>query len=95
MKLLLDEMFTGYKDHFTILGWEAYTVDDAGLKGAGDMKVARYAKENGLILVTEDKRKPVEFMRLLGGRYVLVDTPMLVNMVINAVEEKYRDAAQT
>lgn len=32
MKLLLDEMFTGLKDHFTILGWEAYTVDDSGLK---------------------------------------------------------------
>lgn len=55
-------------------------MDDADLKGAGDMEVARYAKENELILVTEDKRKFVEFMKLLGGRYVLVDNPMLVNM---------------
>jgi predicted nuclease of predicted toxin-antitoxin system len=89
VKLLLDEMFTGLRDHFILLGWEAYTVDDVGLKGAGDMEVARYAKENGLILVTEDKRKPVDFMKLLGGRYVLVDTSMLVNMIIRAVEEKY------
>lgn len=59
------------------------------------MEVARYVKENGLIRVIEDKRKPVEFMRLLGGRYVLVDPPMLVNMMINSVEEKYGDAAQT
>jgi hypothetical protein len=43
-------------------------VDDSGLKGAGDMEVARYVKENGFIMVNEDKRKPVEFMRLLGDR---------------------------
>lgn len=88
-KLLLDEMFTGLKDHFTLLGWEAYTVEDVGLKGADDIGVARYAKEKGLILVTEDKRKPVEFMKLLGGRYILVDTPMVVRMIAQAVEEKY------
>jgi hypothetical protein len=30
-----------------------------------------------------------EFMKLLGGRHVLVDTPMLVKMMVGAVEEKY------
>lgn len=42
MRLLLDEMFTGLKDHFTILGWEAITVEDAFLKGADDKEIARY-----------------------------------------------------
>lgn len=36
MKPLLDEMFIGLKDHFTLLGWEAYTVEDAGLKGTDE-----------------------------------------------------------
>lgn len=88
MRLLLDEMFTGLKDHFTLLGWEAITVEDAGLKGAGDKEIARYAKEDGLILVTGD-RKPAELVKLIGGRCIHVDTPMLVNTIIRAVEERY------
>ena len=36
MKPPLDEMFTSLWDHFMLLGWEAYTVDDTGLKGTGD-----------------------------------------------------------
>ena len=89
MKLLLDEMFTGYKDHFEILGYEVRTVEDVGLKGSEDMKVARYAFDNDLILITEDKRKPVDFMKILQGKYVLVDASMIVKMIDNAVKEKY------
>ncbi|MBN2336124.1 DUF5615 family PIN-like protein [Candidatus Bathyarchaeota archaeon] len=89
MKLLLDEMYSGLKDHFRIMGLEAITLKDVGLKGSDDYEVAKYAHENGYVLVTGDKRKPVEYLELLGGRYVLVDTPMMVRMIVEAVEEKY------
>ena len=89
LKLLLDEMFTGYKDHFDILGYDVQTVEDVGLKGSEDMKVAKYAHENDYILITEDKRKPVDFMKILQGKYILVDASMIVKMIDNAVQEKY------
>lgn len=34
-------------------------------------------------------RKPAELVSLIGGRCVHVDTPMFVNTIITAVEEKY------
>ena len=89
LKLLLDEMFTGYKDHFEILGYDVRTVEDVGLKGSEDMKVAKYAYENDYILITEDKRKPVDFMKILHGKYILVDASMIVKMIDNAVQNKY------
>lgn len=89
MKILLDEMFTGLKEHFEILGWDVLTVEGIDMKGAPDKDVAQYAYKHDLILVTEDKRKPVEFMKLLGGKYVLVDTPMVVRMIEKEVKEKF------
>ncbi len=89
MRLLLDEMFTGYKDHFEILGYSVQTVEDVGLKGSDDMKVSRYAYDNDYILVTEDKRKPIDFMKILQGKYILVDASMIVKMIDTAIKEKY------
>jgi len=51
-KLLLDEMYSGLKEYFETLGWEALTVHDVGLQGAKDKDIVLYAKENNLILVT-------------------------------------------
>ena len=52
MKLLLDEMYTGLKDHLTVLGWEVETVRDAGITGKQDREIAEHAKRHGLLLVT-------------------------------------------
>jgi predicted nuclease of predicted toxin-antitoxin system len=82
-------MFTGYKDHFEILGYDVQTVEDVGLKGSEDMKVAKYAVDNDYILITEDKRKPVDFMKILQGKYILVDASMIVKMIDKAVQSKY------
>ena len=89
MRILLDEMFTGYKDHFDILGYDVQTVEDVGLKGQDDMRVAKYATENNYILITEDKKKPVDFMKILKGKYILVDASMVVKMINEAIKEKY------
>ncbi len=64
-----------------------------GLKGAGDMEVARYAKENGLILATEDKRKPVDFMKLLGDPDVVHDEQTRYRTRVNCANEGIPDGA--
>jgi len=53
------------------------------------MKVAKYAYDNDFILITEDKKKPVDFMKILQGKYILVDASMIVKMIDSAVKEKY------
>lgn len=83
-------MLTGLRDHFIILGWNVSTVDEVNLKGADDKTIARYAHEHDFILISEDRR-PVEFMRLLGGRYLLVDTTMIVRTIIDELEKKYQE----
>jgi len=88
MKVLLDEMLTGLKDHLDILGWDVFTVDDIGLKGSDDKNIAQYAYDNDFILVSED-RKPTEFLKLLGGKYLHVDSPMIVRMIMKELKEKY------
>jgi predicted nuclease of predicted toxin-antitoxin system len=88
MKVLLDEMLTGLKDHLDILGWDVSTVDDIGLKGSDDKNIAQYAYDNDFILVSED-RKPIEFLKLLGGRYLHVDSTMIVRTIMKELEEKY------
>ena len=52
LRLLLDEMYTGLKQHFEILGHDVETVQDADLKGAEDRRVVEYARDHGLLLVT-------------------------------------------
>ena len=88
VKILLDEMYTGFRDYFTVLGWEAKTVEEAELKGAQDRDIARYAVEHGLVLVSEDKRS-TELVELMGGKYLYVNTPMMVKMIVDAIEDKY------
>lgn len=88
MKVLLDEMLTGLRDHLEILGWDVTTVDDIGLKGSDDKSIAQHAYDKDYVLVSED-RKPIEFVKLLGGKYLLVDTPMIVRMIIKELIKKY------
>jgi predicted nuclease of predicted toxin-antitoxin system len=88
LKILLDEMLTGLKDHFAILEWDVSTVEDMGLKGADDKSIAQYAHDHDFILVSEDRR-PIEFIRLLGGKHLLLDTPMMVRMIMSELKKKY------
>lgn len=90
MKLLLDEMYTGLKEYFEILGWEVITVQDAGLKGAGDTKIIEYSKKNGLLIVTQDQ-KPADLADLKGVPYVLISKKMIARMVDAKIREKYPD----
>lgn len=88
MKLLLDEMYSGLKEYFEVLGCEVETVQDVSLSGKMDKEIAEHAKLYDLILVTED-RKPAELSELLGGRFFYVDNKTKATMIYERLQEKY------
>ena len=88
MKLLLDEMYSGLKEYFEVLGCEVETVQDVSLSGKMDKEIAEHAKQHDLILVTED-RKPAELSELLGGRFFYVDNKTKAMMIHEKLQEKY------
>ena len=93
MKLLLDEMYAGLKEYFEILGWEALTVQDAGLQGTKDKGIVEYAKKNNLLLLTRDQ-KPADLADLLGVKYVLISNAMVAKIADAKVREKYPNIKQ-
>ena len=90
MKILLDEMYSGLREYFEVLGWDVVTVQEAGLRGAKDRKVAEYAAENNLLLITQDQ-KPAELMELKGANFVLISSAMIAQMADQKIKEKYPD----
>ena len=86
-------MFAGLKEYFEILGWDVLTVQEGGLRGAKDRKVAEYAAENNLLLVTEDQ-KPAELMHLKGAKYVLISNAMIAKIADEKIREKYPNLKQ-
>ncbi|KXB08690.1 hypothetical protein AKJ56_00575 [candidate division MSBL1 archaeon SCGC-AAA382N08] len=88
MRLLLDEMYTGLKDYFEILGWDVSTVREEGLEGASDKKIVEYAKEKNFVIVTEDQ-KPAELAELENLPHVLVTKRLLASMIDSEIREKY------
>ena len=88
MKLLLDEMYSGLKEYFEVLGCEVETVQDALLSGKMDREIAEYAQKYNLILITED-RKPAELSELLDGRFFYVDNKTKAQMIFEKIQEKY------
>lgn len=90
MKLLLDEMYAGLKEYFETLGWNVLTVQDAGLQGAKDKDIVEYAKNNNLLLVTQDQ-KPADLAELTGVKYVLISNAMIAKIADEKIREKYPD----
>ncbi len=88
MKLLLDEMYAGLKEYFETLGWDVLTAQDAGLKGAKDKEVVDYARNNDLLLITQDQ-KPAELAELTGVKYVLISSAMIAKIADSKIREKY------
>jgi len=94
LSILLDEIYSGLKEYFEILGWDVLTVQEAGLRGAKDRDVAEYAAENDLLLVTEDQ-KPAELMKLKGAKYVLISNAMLAKAADEKIRKKCPELNQT
>jgi len=93
LKLLLDEMYAGLKEYFEILGWDVLTVQDTGLQGAKDKAIIEYAKENNLLLVTQDQ-KPAELADLTGVKHVLISNAMIAKIADAKIREKYLNTEQ-
>ena len=91
MKLLLDEMYAGMQEYFETLGWDVITVQDAGLQGAKDKDIVRYAKTLNLLLVTQDQ-KPADLAELSGVKYILISNSLIANMADAKIREKYPKA---
>jgi predicted nuclease of predicted toxin-antitoxin system len=88
LKLLLDEMYAGLKEYFEVLGWNALTAQGAGLQGAKDKGIVEYAKNNNLLLVTQDQ-KSADLADLLGVKYVLISNAMIARIADAKIREKY------
>ncbi len=93
LKLLLDEMYAGLKEYFEILGWDVLTVQDSGLRGAKDKDIVEYAKNNNLLLVTQDQ-KPADLADLKGVKYVLISNAMIAKIAEVKIREKYPNLKQ-
>jgi predicted nuclease of predicted toxin-antitoxin system len=88
MRILLDEMYSGMKEYFEIMGYNVETVPELGLKGSSDRKIVEYAKEHDLLLITED-RKPAELSSLFGVKYLFVDMKTKAQMIRDKILLKY------
>jgi len=93
VKLLLDEMYAGMKEYFEILGWNVLTVQDAELQGAKDKEVVEYAKDNNLLLVTQDQ-KPADLADLMGVRYVIISNATIAKIADAEIRQKYPEIKQ-
>jgi len=86
-------MYAGLKEYFELLGWDVLTVQDAGLQGLRDRDVVEYAKNNNLLLVTQDQ-KPADLADLLEVKYVLISNAMVAKIADVKIEEKYPNIKQ-
>lgn len=88
MKILLDEMYTGMKEYLEALGWEIETVNTIGMQGAEDSKILGHAKENDLIIVTQDE-KLADIAELRHTKCVLVSKKMLAKLIDNELRKNF------
>jgi len=86
-------MYAGLKEYFETLGWEALAVQDVGLKGSKDKDVVDYAKNNNLLIVTQDQ-KPADLAELTGVKYVLISNAMIAKIADARIREKYPNVKQ-
>jgi len=93
LKLLLDEMYAGLKEYFEVLGWDVLTAQDSGLRGAKDKDIVGYAKNNNLLLVTQDQ-KPADLADLRGVKHVLISNAMIAKIADEKIREKYPNLKQ-
>lgn len=71
MELLLDEQLAGSKKYYEALGWIVRTVQDVEMAGYEDLKVAKFAQDNNMFLITNDVGMS-EVASLMGLRHFLI-----------------------
>lgn len=89
-KILLDEMYTGLKEYFEIMGWGVTTVREEGLEGVEDKEVVKHARENGFLIVTEDQ-KPADLAEIQDVPFVLISKKSIAELIDSKIRQKYPD----
>ncbi len=84
-------MYAGLKEYFETLGWDVVTAHEAGLAGARDKDVVDYARNNNVVLVTQDQ-KPAELAELTAVKYVLISNAMIAKIADEKIRTKYPEA---
>jgi len=69
------------------------TIQDVGLQGAKDKDIIEYAKNNNLLLITQDQ-KPAELADLTGVKRVLISNAMIAKIADAKIREKYPNIKQ-
>jgi len=69
------------------------TVQEVGLQGAKDKEIIDYAKNNNLLLITQDQ-KPADLAELTGVKYVLISNAMIAKIADAQIREKYPNMKQ-
>jgi predicted nuclease of predicted toxin-antitoxin system len=90
VKILLDEMYSGLKPYMKILGWDAQSVDDLGLKGAEDEVIVEHAARNSLVIITQDQ-VTADLARLKGVPCILVGLVEIARIVDKALRDMGAD----
>jgi predicted nuclease of predicted toxin-antitoxin system len=91
MKILLDEMYTGMKDYLEAMGWDIETLNTAGIPGASDTEVMDYAKNNSLVIVTQDE-KLADIAELKGVVCVHITRKMVAKLIDSQLRKKQNEA---
>lgn len=89
MKILVDEMYDGLDDKLNELeGYEAQSVKKLIVKGKkmkSDFSVLTYAKENNMVLVTEDKENEKGCIEN-GIPYVCLNKEQVYNTIVESLK---------
>ncbi len=86
-------MYSGLKEYFETLGWEAMTVHDIGLQGAKDKVIVNSAKDQNLLLVTQDS-KLADLAELADVKYVFISNSLIAKIADEKIREKYANVHQ-
>lgn len=86
-------MYGGLKEYFEILGWTVLTTQELGLQGAKDKEIVEYAKNNNLLIITQDQ-KTVDLAGLMGVKYVFISNAMIAKIASAKIKEKYPNLNQ-
>jgi predicted nuclease of predicted toxin-antitoxin system len=88
LKILLDEMYAGLKEYFEALGYETFSAQEVGLKGARDNKVVEYAKNNDLLLITQDQ-KSADLAELVGVKCIIISSATIAKIADAQIKTRY------
>lgn len=78
--LMLDEQISDYKKYLEGFDWVVKTVEDIGKKGAPDIEIIKYAKENNLLFISRNEDAILR-AETLDVPYLWVSSALIVKAI--------------